>query len=252
MNVFVNVRFAAVLTATALLLPGGPASGQAVDTVRAGSASLDGAVLAPGSWVLENYQQTNGVDELMGSTRQSVRRGEAGGVPVWIVETVHVFEDTSRSSIVVRADDFSLVHHSVRAAHDSASVAAGPGYLAGWVVLPDEPLRLLDRALAHPVFPVEGQIPWLFPLLPLRPGYAAAIPHFNQWRGEESWAEIRVLGEETIEVNGRSCDCWKVDGGELFPGYGVTYWIDRETRRIVRGVASGQGDGPVYRSETAP
>jgi len=98
---------------------------------------------------------------------------------------------------------------------------------------------------------VEGQVPWLFPLLPLREGYAAAIPHFNPWQGGETWAEIRVVGPETIDLHGREVACWKVDGGELFRGYRVTYWIDRDTRRIVRSEARGAGDGPVYWSELA-
>lgn len=223
---------------------------QGVDTVRVGSARLEAPT--PGTYVIENHRIADGVDSLTGTTRQTVRRGERDGVEVWIVEFEHVSGDTTRSSMVSRADDFSLVHYRVKAPRDSAAVSAAAGFLTGWTVLPEQPARLLDRSLEHPVFPVEGQVPWLFPLLPLREGYAAAIPHFNPWRGGEAWAEIRVLSPETIDLHGRQVGCWKVDGGELFRGYRVTYWIDRETRRVVRGEARGEGDGPVYWSELAP
>jgi len=229
----------------------GMLAAQPVDSVRVGSTALRGVSLTPGAFVLENFVRRDGGDELVSTTRQTVHRAAPDGDPVWIVETVHASDDTTVSSAVVRADDFSLVHQRVKAPADSAAVTAGRRHLTGWVVLPDEPVRLLDRRLERAVFPVEGQVPWLFPLLPLADGYAAAVSHFNPWRGEETWQTIRVLGTEPIEIAGRTFDCWKVDGGELFPGYRVTYWVDRPTRRIVRGVARGDGDGPVYWSQLA-
>ncbi|MDH3297411.1 MAG: hypothetical protein OEM96_03920 [Gemmatimonadota bacterium] len=221
----------------------------AVDTVRVGSGSVRGAVLEAGTYTLANYLRDDGDDTRISTTTQTVEGDSVGGVEVWVISTEHVSDDTTRSRITVRADDYSLVHHRVKGARDSTAVSANSEYLTGWVVLPDQPIALLDRVLEHPVFPVEGQIPWLFPLLPFAEGYSATVPHFNQWRGETSWKTIRVLGRETLEVAGTDFETWKIDGGELFSGYTVTYWVDRATRRIVRGVASGSGDGPVYWSE---
>ncbi|MGD8495953.1 MAG: hypothetical protein PVF05_07150 [Gemmatimonadales bacterium] len=228
------------------------AAAQGVDTVRVGDPALGGAAPVPGVYVIENHRRDAGVDSLTGTTRQEVRRGQADGVAVWIVAFEHVSGDTTRSSIVVRADDLSLLHYRVKAPRDSAAVTADAGYLTGWTVLPEQAPQLLDRELEAPVFPIEGQVPWLFPLLPLREGYAAAIPHFNPWRGDETWSEIRVLGTETIQLHGRDVACWKVDGGELFRGYRVTYWVDRETRRVVRSEARGEGAGPLFWAELAP
>lgn len=225
---------------------------QDVDTVRVGHPALAGAAPAPGAYVIKNHRIEAGVDSLTGTTRQVVRRGEEDGVAVWIVAFEHVAGDTTRSSIVVRADDLSLLHYRVKAPRDSAAVSAGRGYLSGWTVLPEQTPRLIDRELTTRVFPIEGQVPWLFPLLPLAEGYAAAIPHFNPWTGGEAWSEIRVLGTETIDLHGRELSCWKVDGGELFRGYRVTYWVDPATRRVVRSEARGAGDGPVYWSELTP
>jgi hypothetical protein len=154
--------------------------------------------------------------------------------------------DTTRSSIVVRADDYALIHHRVKANRDSAAVSVSNTFLTGWVVLPDQPIALLDQNLSRPVFPVEGQIPWLFPLLPLEEGYAAALPYFSEWHGGEQWKTIRVTGSDSLRLGDVTFDCWVVDGGELFPGYEVTYWIDRATRRILQGVARGGEGRPEY------
>ena len=108
---------------------------------------------------------------------------------------------------------------------------------------------LLDRTLDHAVFPVEGQIPWLLPLLPLAEDYSAVVEYFSPWNGGAVWKTVRVVGAESIEVGGRSFDTWKIDAGRLFADYTVTYWVERAPRRIVRGVASRSGDGPVFWSE---
>ncbi len=55
-----------------------------------------------------------------------------------------------------------------------------------------------------------------------------------------------MLGSETVEHGGTVLDCWKVDAGELFPGYRVTHWVEKHTRRIVQSVARGQAAGPEF------
>lgn len=227
---------------------------QEVDTVRVGSASLEGARLLPGAVVMESFKRVDGVDTPTSTTTQRVALGRRGADDVYVIETVHVSPDgdTTRSSIVVRAADFSLMHHRVKAARDSAAATATATYLTGWVALPDQPVSLLDRQLDRPVFPVEGQIPWLFPLLPLAPGYTATIPHYSEWAGAEQWKTIRVTGTETVRRGAAAVDCWVVDGGELFPGYRVTYWVAKSTRQIVQGVARGAGTGPEYWSKADP
>jgi hypothetical protein len=148
---------------------------------------------------------------------------------MYTIHTTHVSAegDTTIGVIVARAHDYALLHHRVKAENDSAAIAVSAKYVTGWVVLPDEPIELIDQQLNGSVFPIEGQIPWLFPLLPLADGYSAAVPHYSQWAGSEEWSMIRVVGSERVILNGHERDCWKVDGGELFPGYGVTYWVEK-------------------------
>lgn len=227
-----------------------PLRPQVVDTVRVGSASLRIASLEEGRYTIDNFREVEGEESLASTTTQEIRRESRDGLDLYVVRTVHatVDGDTTVGTITARASDLSLLHHRVKARADSAAVTAEAGHLTGWVSLPDQPVSLIDQNLDRPVFPIEGQIPWQFPLLPLEEGYAAAIPHYSEWRGEEQWTSIRVIGSERVDVDGRTFDCWKVDGGELFPGYDVTYWVDRTTRRVVREMARGSGAGPVYRS----
>lgn len=222
------------------------------DTIRVGHPALAGAAPVPGTFTIENHRRADGEDRLVSTTRQTIRRERVGGTDAWVIETLHASGDTTRSAITVRAEDLSLIHHRVTGALDSTAVAVGDLHLTGWVVLPDTPIRLLDRRLEAPVFPVEGQVPWLFPLLPMDLGYEATIPHFNQWQDGLAWKTIRVTGSERLTIDGNGVDCWVVDGGELFRGYDVTYWVDRVTRRIVRGIARGSADGPEFWSEVVP
>ncbi|HSM16341.1 MAG TPA: hypothetical protein VK845_04995 [Gemmatimonadales bacterium] len=242
-----------ILVFSAVVTPAGLGA-QEIDTVRVGSRALQGVQLKPGSIVMGSFTRNHGVETPTSTTTQHVTSGSRGTEKVYLIETVHASgdDDTTRSVIVVRTSDLSLMHHRVKAAHDSAAVTATSHYLTGWVVLPDEPVSVLDQQLDHPVFPIEGQVPWLFPLLPLAEGYAATIPHYSEWAGGEQWSTIRVLSSEMVRSGTESFECWKIDGGELFPGYRVTYWVDKRTRKIVQGVARGSGAGPEYWSRARP
>jgi hypothetical protein len=224
-----------------------PAGAQGVDTVRVGSAALHEFRPHLGVYTIESFHRIDGRDTPLSTTIQAISQERRGEVDVYVVHTTHVSEgDTTVGVIVARASDLALLHHRVTATRDSAAVSVTHGYLTGWVALPDEPVRLIDEPLEGAVFPVEGQVPWLFPLLPLTEGYAAAVPHYSQWEARETWSSIRVVAAEWITVGGRDFDCWRVDGGELFAGYGVTYWIDKDTRRVVRGIARGPAGGPEF------
>lgn len=218
------------------------------DTVRVGSAALHGARLRAGTYAIESFRRVDGVDTPISTTTQSIARSRQGDREIYAIYTTHISADgdTTVASIVMRAADFALLHHRVKAAHDSVAVTANAGHLTGWVVLPDEPIRLIDRGLERPVFPIEGQMPWLWPLLPLEDDYAAAIPHFSAWQGAEEWATIRVVASELLQDGGQPRDCWKVDAGELWPGARVTHWVEKSTRHILRSVLRGSGSEPEY------
>jgi hypothetical protein len=151
--------------------------------------------------------------------------------------------------MAIRAKDLSLIFHRVKGARDSAAVSASRNHATAWVVLPNQPVRLFDLTLPAPVFGVEGQIPWLLPLLPLAAGYRAVVPHFSQWEGREAWDSVAVIGTETVSAGGRTYEAWKVDLGPLGPpGYRMTRWIDRRTRRVVQSVLRGSSGAEYWSS----
>ncbi|HEX9564162.1 MAG TPA: hypothetical protein VF981_09330 [Gemmatimonadaceae bacterium] len=230
----------AVTTATA------PA--QKVDTVRVGSTSLLPSLLKPGTYVHDNYRVTGGERTFVSRTTQSVAAVGSGELGTFLIRTVHeAATDTGHSAIVVRQSDLQLVHHQVRARRDSVDVTVNGDYLTGWSVLPQSPPLLIGARLAHRVFPIEGQIPWLMGLLDLKDGYVAAIPHYTEWAGTEAWSRIEVLGSERVPVGDYTFDCWKLDLGPFGPpGYRFTRWVDKRSRRVVQSVLKGADGEPEY------
>jgi hypothetical protein len=149
--------------------------------------------------------------------------------------------------MVVRMRDLALIFHRVKAHDDSAAVTVSHDHLTGWVALPNTAPVLLDRTLDHPVFGVEGQVPWLLPLLPLSAGFRGFVPHFSQWNSAEKMDTVVVVGSERVTLAGHSFDCWKVDVGPLGPpGYRMYRWIDKHSRRVIQSVLRGAGAGPEY------
>ncbi len=225
------------------------------DTVRCGHPALRGLRLPWASDTVDSYRVADGVRTPTSTTIRDVTRGVVAGESVFVMRTRHWApgNDTATTLVTVRAADLSLVQHSVRAALDSAAVTATRSHLSGWVVLPNQLAKLLDLPLAHPVLPVEGQIPWLWPLLPLGPGYRAAIPHFSPWSGREEWTNLVVEAVERVRVGGRDVDCWRADSGPLGPpGYRMIRWIERDSRRVARSVLRGAAGQPEFVAERRP
>lgn len=225
------------------------ARGQDIDTIRVGSPSLAGAMLPEGTTVFESHSLVASEPTPISTTEVMISRQRSNQDDVYTIHSVHASTagDTTVGTIVVRASDFSLLHHRVKADTDSAAVTSNGNHITGWVVLPGQPTRLIDLELDHPVFPVDGPQPWLVGLLPLREGYSAVIPRFSQWSGEEVWKEVRVLGSERVETPAGAADCWVVDMGSLGPpGYRATGWVDKISGLVVRGVLRGQQGQPEY------
>ena len=226
-----------------------PLAAQTVDTVRVGSSSLRGASLPEGTQRFESHILDSGEPTPLSTTEVTISRETTNGTDVYVIHSVHAstIGDTTVGTIVVRAEDFALLHHRVKAAEDSAAVSSTGDHVTGWVVLPGEPTRLIDLELDYPVFPVDGPQPWLVGLLPLREGYTAVIPRFSQWSGEQVWSEVTVVGSESVETDHGLIECWIVDMGPLGPpGYRATGWVSTVTGLVVRGVLRGPADQPEY------
>ena len=222
---------------------------QTVDTVFVGSLPVKDAKLFVGTETFHSYKLENGQKNLTSITRQTITPLQAGVSNAYLIESVHVDTkgDTTLGMLIIKASDFSLIHHKVKATADSAAVTCYGHYLTGWVVLPGQPVRLIDLKTPRPVFPVDGPQPWLVSLLPLREGYSALVPRFNMWRGKEIWSSIKVLGGEMLEHHGQRVDCWKVDAGPMGPpGYRSYRWVEKATGRVLQSVLQGEAGQVEY------
>ncbi len=239
------------LVVAGLLTLAGPTAAQQLRVITPGDRDLLRTRMPLTTDTLDNYVVQDGLERLSGSTVRAISLSRDAPEQLWEIRTSHWLtgRDTSHSTMAVRVADLSLAWHRVKAPRDSAAVTAVGRHLTGWVVLPDRPIRLLDRGLDRPVFGVEGQIPWLLPLLPLAPGFRAAVPHFSQWDGGETMDTVTVVGRERVAIGERSFDCWHVDAGPLGPpGFRRHIWIDAATRRVVQAALRGDGPGVEYLS----
>lgn len=212
---------------------------QPADTLTVGNAAFRTDRLPFGRQVISSFKLENGERQTTSTTGQTISRTMVGSEQAIRIATTHVSSggDTTRGEILIRARDFGLIHHRVKAKADSAAVSCSDGYLTGWVVLPEQPVKLLDQMLSRPVLPVDGPISWLVCALPLREDYRVTIPRFNQWAGKEVWSEYHVLGSEGVEIAGQLLDCWKVDMGPIGPpGYRAMRWVAKDSGRVVQSV----------------
>jgi hypothetical protein len=221
---------------------------QGVDTIRVGNPAIAGSLMPLTTDTVDDYVLTGGHRQRTGTTIRSIVMHQDPGDRTYEIRTTSTGGgDTTLSTMVVRVHDLSLVFHRVKARSDSAAVTVSRDHLTGWVVLPNQPPVLLDRMLEHPVFGVEGQVPWLFPLLPLATGFRAVVTHFSQWSGTENWSAVAVVASERVTIAGQSFDCWEVDMGPLGPpGYRMYRWVEKQSRRVIQSVLRGTGTGPEY------
>jgi hypothetical protein len=226
----------------------GRLTAQGVDTIRVGDATIARSLMPLTTDTVDDYTVTGGQRQLTGTTIRSIAMHQERGDGVYEIRTTSTGAgDTTFSTMVVRVQDLSLIFHRVKARSDSAAVTVSRDHLTGWVVLPNQPAVLLDRTLEHPVFGVEGQLPWLLPLLPFTTGFRAVVTHFSEWSGAESFSTVAVVASERVTVAGRSFDCWELDTGPLGPpGYRMYRWVDKQSRRVIQSVLRGTGTGPEY------
>lgn len=97
--------------------------------------------------------------------------------------------------------------------------------------------KAVDVALPSLLFD-GGAMEILLGALPLREGYAARLPVYHVDRAAAASASVQVLGTERVRtMDGGSCPAWRVVvAGGPSPG---TYWIEPQTRALVRHEATG-------------
>jgi len=77
--------------------------------------------------------------------------------------------------------------------------------------------------------------------LPLKEGYSAKIPVFDQVAGRAVWHPLRVTGREVAEVGGRRLECWTVE--TEIAKFRVVFWLAKEPPYLVKLVNYGPRGG---------
>lgn len=209
---------------------------QATPVVTPATGVLD-AALRLGVDTTDGFAIENGVRTPTSLVVRTVTRdGET-----YLIVVVHRSrrsEDVTVDSTRVAAGDLRLLRKAVWATTDSAVVAARGGRITGWAVPPGESRRVVDIAVADPVFPDDGLAPWLFTRLPLREGYAVRVESFNPWTATADTVTYRVTRVDTVERNGRRLAAWVVSSDRLAGwGLGSEAWVAQADRRVIQGRA---------------
>lgn len=73
--------------------------------------------------------------------------------------------------------------------------------------------------------------------LPLARGYTASIPVFDLNNGSQMfWSNIKVIGEEMVQIDDAEFDCWKVNSDGI---RNKTLWISKQDLIAVKMVTKG-------------
>lgn len=109
----------------------------------------------------------------------------------------------------------------------------------------DSAMRALHHPTPRPVYDATDQ-QMLIASLPLVDGYRALIPIYTFELGGMELDTLQVIGTERMTApSGASRDAWKVSFGDPF--ITATFWVDRETRRILREDIVSRRNGATFR-----
>jgi hypothetical protein len=223
-----------VAASAAALCLAAAASGQATP------ATADGTLLRPG---VDTFHVLAGRDTI-GYGVQALERAEGAGGPAWLqVYRFHPRKGApTLDSLVV--DGRTLL--PVRQVRRNERMRADVAYDGSRVRVSSTPAGAgptsADMRFDVPVYS-SSSIPLLARALPLAEGFATEVHTYNPgpFPATLERLTLQVEGTETVVGRaGKEAGCW-VDGAST-KGGGTLYWIDRETREVVRFVVMEGGE----------
>jgi hypothetical protein len=111
----------------------------------------------------------------------------------------------------------------------------------------DSAMRSVHHRIPRPVFNATGQ-GLLIASLPLAYGYQTLIPIYSFELGGMELDTLSVVGSGRVMLrNGGERDAWKLAFADPF--ITATYWVDRETRQILRQEIVSRKNGMTFRQE---
>ena len=217
------------------------------DTVQAGSAAISAQHLRDFS-IVRHLMLTRG-DSVMpfGIQTETLTTGRLDGRPTLL--DIQVFE-TPRGKTV----DSSWVDHRtlqpIRFQSNNAARAITLDFKVNRVqgrTVPDSGASSqVDHRL--PVQPFEWNILGMaVGALPLRAGYCAQLPVYNDRFGKVSWYTVEVVRDTTIARKTRGPEpVWEVVATGETPAPMARYWVSRHHRMVSRVLVSEPGISIMY------
>ena len=93
-----------------------------------------------------------------------------------------------------------------------------------------------DKTYPHGGFEPAIMNYWIT-ALPLQDGFTASLPIFDLSNGSEMfWANIEVVGRETLEIGDRTYDTWKVESHGMRE---KTIWVSTTTPYAIKMITQG-------------
>lgn len=209
-------------------------------TVRPGDALVDGTRIRPGAWEMRYLSVVDGREQEMGRMHHELTVLDQGGHPLLrSIQAFHGPNGTGADTVV--AERASLTPRSHRSSHGASSLALDfeGRRVRGKAVSNGAAPKVDERTLDAPVFDANF-LEIVLGSLPLEEGLHVGIPTYVHEQKEPMWFDARVAGVERVEIDGVAAPAWAVV--LTMPKGTGTFWIDRDTRQLVKGeVTSPEG-----------
>jgi hypothetical protein len=111
----------------------------------------------------------------------------------------------------------------------------------------DSAMRSVHHPIPRPVFNATAQ-ELLLGSLPLGDGYRTLVPIYSFELGGMELDTISVVGTGQVKLTGGGeCEAWKIAFADPF--ITATFWVDRETRRVLLQDVVSRKTGIIFRQE---
>jgi len=107
------------------------------------------------------------------------------------------------------------------------------GKLTGQVKMGAEP-KPLTLDVGGPLFADGGGAYEVMAALPLAEGYETAFRNVDVLTQKPKVMQLKVLGTESATVPAGTFDCWKAEVTSPDDGQKSTFWVAKDTRRVVK------------------
>lgn len=201
--------------------------------VVAPELSLNTGHIAPQTTRWRLTVQKDTVTRDMGVMTSTTRFAEYQGRPaILLVRTVPTPKGNVVDSVLMLRHTLAPVWEHSHQPSKTMLLAFSDSAVTGEWTPADSAMRSVHHPLPRPVFNAAAQ-ELLISSLPLAAGYQTLIPIYSFELGGMELDTLSVVGTGRVQLRaGGERDAWKLAFGDPFVT--ATYWVDRETREILR------------------